>query len=362
MKNIFLIIYLVFLLLCYSLYSQKSDKIPIIVDTFIFIKAPFPSCHAATIAEVENGLVAAWFGGTHERHPDVGIWVSRFYDNKWSTPVEVANGIINDTLRYPCWNPVLFKISDGELILFYKIGPKPSEWKGFLKRSYDNGISWTDAEVIPNNFYGPIKNKPLILNDSILILPSSTENDGWKIQFEISDVYAKNWKSKIVVKSKNINAIQPTIFNHGNNKLQAICRTRNRYLAETWSYDGGRSWTELKLISLPSTNSGIDGITLQNGMHLLVYNHVFPEKGKNKGPRTPLNIAISKDGKKWYASLVLENNTEGQYSYPAVIQSADGMVHIVYTWKRERIKYVKIDPSKLEMHPIKNKKWPMNLK
>lgn len=346
----------------FSLFSKNPHDSPILVDTFIFINAPFPSCHAATIVEVDNGLVAAWFGGTYERHPDVGIWVSRFYDNQWTPPVEVANGVINDTLRYPCWNPVLFKAPDGELILFYKVGPKPSEWKGYIKRSYDNGISWTDAEVIPEGFLGPVKNKPIIINDSILIHPSSTEGNGWKIHFEISDVKAKKWFSKFDVEAKNIDAIQPTLLIHDNKKIQAICRTRNRYLAETWSYDGGKHWTKLKLISLPSTNSGIDAITLKDGTHLLVYNHVFPEKGKNKGPRTPLNIAISKDGKNWYASLVLESDPEGQYSYPSVIQSNDGLIHIVYTWKRERIKYVKIDPSKLKLYPIKDEKWPESLK
>ena len=78
----------------------------------------------------------------------------------------------------------------------------------------------------------------------------------------------------------------------------------------------------------------------------------------SKGHRTPLNVALSKDGEKWYASLVLEDSEISQYSYPAVIQSADGMVHFIYTWRRERMKYVKVDPSKLRMKLIKDEKWP----
>ncbi|RYG43654.1 MAG: sialidase, partial [Chitinophagaceae bacterium] len=77
-----------------------------------------------------------------------------------------------------------------------------------------------------------------------------------------------------------------------------------------------------------------------------------------KGPRTPLNVAISNDGKKWYAAAILEDSPISQYSYPSVIQSADGMVHVVYTWRRQKIKYVKIDPSKLVLKEIVNKKWP----
>src|SRR2546422_986792 len=76
---------------------------------FIYETAPFPQCHASTIAETKAGLVAAWFGGTHERHPDVGIWLSRHVAGQWTAPIEVANGVESATNRYPCWNPVLFQ-------------------------------------------------------------------------------------------------------------------------------------------------------------------------------------------------------------------------------------------------------------
>src|SRR5258707_14055128 len=91
---------------------------------FIFERAPFPSSHASTIVETRDGLVAAWFGGTRERDPDVGIWVSRHTAAGWSAPVEVANGVQPDRTRHPCWNPVLFQPSGGllggPLVLFYK--------------------------------------------------------------------------------------------------------------------------------------------------------------------------------------------------------------------------------------------------
>ncbi len=111
-------------------------------------------------------------------------------------------------------------------------------------------------------------------------------------------------------------------------------------------------------IALPNNNSGTDAVTLKDGRQLLVYNHVLPPGKEAKGARTPLNVAISEDGKNWSAALVLEDSPISQYSYPSVIQTPDGMVHIVYTWRRERIKYVKIDPSKLELKPIVNGIWP----
>jgi alpha-L-rhamnosidase len=85
---------------------------------------------------------------------------------------------------------------------------------------------------------------------------------------------------------------------------------------------------------------------------------VLPPDGQAKGPRTPLNVAISEDGKAWSAALVLEDSPVSQYSYPAVIVGTDGFIHIVYTWRRERIKYVKVDPKQLQLKPIKNGQWP----
>src|SRR5712691_10907241 len=71
---------------------EGSTQPGLMTSEFIFEKAPFPSCHASTIAETKDGLVAAWFGGTRERHPDVGIWLSRHVAGHWTAPVEVADG------------------------------------------------------------------------------------------------------------------------------------------------------------------------------------------------------------------------------------------------------------------------------
>jgi alpha-L-rhamnosidase len=115
----------------------------------------------------------------------------------------------------------------------------------------------------------------------------------------------------------------------------------------------------MTLSSLPNNNSGTDAVTLMNGWQLLVYNHVLPPGDLAKGPRTPLNVAISKDGKSWYAAAILEDSPVSQYSYPSVIQTSDGMVHVVYTWRRERIKHVVINPLKLELTPIEKGIWPV---
>lgn len=347
----------------------------IIETQFIYQNAPFPECHASTIAETPKGLVAAWFGGTEERNPDVCIYVSRRDrgGSSWTVPVNVANGIQNDNLRYPCWNPVLYQVPGGELLLFYKVGPSPSTWKGRLIRSKDGGISWSAPEVLPEGFLGPIKNKPVMVKGGALICPSSTEERGWRVHFEITKDLGRSWAMSGPDSSreggimgfdaggKPFQLIQPSVLFYSDGSLQALCRSKNRMLVETWSRDGGLHWSVPASTSLPNNNSGIDAVTLQDGRQLLVYNHVLPAPGKSGGARSPLNVAISPDGKNWYACVVLENDTLGEYSYPAVIQTADKLVHIVYTWRRKKIKHVVIDPDKLEMAKIEQGRWPATI-
>lgn len=332
----------------------------ITVDEFTYNVASYPECHAATIAETPEGIVAAWFGGTKERNPDVGIWVSRLEKGKWTSSVEVANGIQNDTLRYPTWNPVLFQIPNGELMLFYKIGPSPAKWWGMLMKSADHGKTWGKPDALPNGFIGPVKNKPVLLKNGTLICPSSTEGDGgWRVHFECTNDFGKTWeKIGPINDGKTFSVIQPSVLTYPDGRLQVLCRSRNRAVIESTSLEGGKTWSAMKAIGLPNNNSGTDAVTLADGRQLLVYNHVLPPDGKTKGERTPLNVAISKDGKTWYAALILEDSPISQYSYPAVIQSSDGMIHIIYTWRRQRIKYVVVDPSKLILKKIRNGEWP----
>jgi len=344
--------------------AQKAAapwKQGIVTDEFIFEKAPFPESHAATIAETPKGLVAAWFGGTKERNPDVGIWISRQENGHWTAPVEVANGIQNETLRYPTWNPVLYQAPGGELLLFYKIGPKPSDWKGWLRTSNDNGLTWSAAQALPEGYIGPVKNKPVLLKNGTLLSPTSTEGTGgWLVHFEASPDFGKTWtKTEPVPNGATQGAIQPSILTYKDGRLQALCRSRDRAILETWSTDQGKTWSPLAKTTLPNNNSGTDAVTLQDGRQLLVYNHVLPPGTLAKGPRTPLNVAVSKDGKEWYAVAILEDSPISQYSYPSVIQTKDGLVHFVYTWRRKSIKHAVLDPKKMKLVKIENGVWPV---
>lgn len=334
-------------------------------EEFVFQTAPFPSCHAATIVQLPDGeLLCAFFGGTAERNPDVEIRLSRQpVGGTWSAPVSVADGVQPDGKRYPTWNPVLFQPRHGDLMLFYKVGPKPSAWWGMVKTSSDGGRTWSPARRLGDGLIGPVKDKPLELSPGVILAGSSTEDHGRQVHFERSTDDGRTWKIIGPIPGDGIQAIQPTLLTYPDGRIQALCRTtaKSGFIAQTWSRDGGLTWSDLKPLGLPNNDSGFDAVTLRDGRQLLVYNHsTRNEKGMGHKGRGVLNVALSRDGETWSAALVLDylDQPNAQFSYPAVIQTRDGLVHIVYTWKRQRIKHVVLDPAKLELTPMPDGHWP----
>lgn len=329
--------------------KTASNSDPIVLQEFIYEKAPYPSCHASTIVETaQGGLVAAWFGGTREKDPDVGIWLSRREKEAWTPGVEVANGVQPDGTRHPTWNPVLFQPRNAPLMLFYKVGPSPQTWWGEVRTSADGGQTWSAARRLPNGILGPIKNKPVQLTDGTILSPTSNETNErpskWTVHFERSTDGGKTWSATPPLNDGvTIGAIQPSILFHdrvGGSKLQAVGRTRQGKVFTISSEDAGKAWGPMSLLEdVPNPSSGTDAVTLKDGRHLLVYNPVA------KG-RTPLVVGVSRDGRSWRRAVTLEDQP-GEYSYPAIIQTPDGRVHITYTWKRERVRHVVLDPAKI---------------
>jgi predicted neuraminidase len=355
-------------LLRYSLFSlgatlavlASSAQTPgnqpgLLSSEFIADPLPTPSCHASTIVQINGGLMAAWFGGSEEGARDVVIWGSRNLGKGWSKPAELANGIHDNVrIQYPCWNPVLFKLDTGTLLLFYKEGSSPSTWWGMMKSSDDEGESWSEAKKMPSGFYGPIKNKPIQVEDGTLVAGSSTEDEGWRVHVERAKnpLSSQSWyRTTAINRSIDFAAIQPAIFEWADGTLQLLCRTKEKVIADSWSGDKGYTWSRMKATELPNPNSGIDAVMLKDGRALLVYNH-------STDGRDVLNVAVSKNGKDWQAALILENTLGMEFSYPAVIQTSDGKVHITYTWKRQKIKHVVLDPARLVTRPIVNGQWP----
>lgn len=317
--------------------SVCAQKLP---SEFIFTQAPFASSHASTIVETPKGLVSAFFAGSDEGNKDVGIWLSRKIQGRWTPPVQVADGVQNKKVQFPCWNPVLFQMPQGELILFYKVGPKPSEWWGMLKRSKDAGLTWSAAEKLPKGILGPVKNKPLLLADGTLLCPSSSEDTGDRLHFEMTKDGGRTWKkTKALNDGKTFSAIQPSVIFLQDGRMKLLCRSNTGFIMEAYSSDQGNTWTPLKKTNLKNPNSGSDAITLKSGLHVLVHNPLGNRPKETEGEREILAVSTSKDGTHWTKMGELENTPLKEFSYPAIIQTRDGRIHITYTWKREKIKH-----------------------
>lgn len=343
-----------------------------------------PTCHAATLVEAQNGdIIAAFFGGTYEGHPDSDVWTCRFHNGQWSAPTILVDGVltrytrsafdydplmgkilnrnemfakttwletaphngealISNKVRKPCYNPVLYIAQNGELVLDYKIGSNMQDWTGWEIRSKNGGKTWSHPRALTNDpeqrhlRLGPIKDKPIV-NKGRIIAGSSTEvtYDSWKVHFELSDDDGHSWY-KSEVECDTILCIQPTILKLGDEHLKALCRTRHHRIAVTESYDNGTTWSPMRLTDMKHNNSGIDAVTLSNGTHLLIANDT-----DNDARRSPLTLFSSTDGETWEKVLDVEGDDGMEYSYPAIIEASNGDVWILYTWHRKKIAYVK---------------------
>ena len=306
--------------------------------------------------------------------------------------------------RKAAWNPVIFyNKANKQLEIYFKLGINPRDWSGWIVRSKDGGKTWSKREKLGKfsnaselkdvedlRVLGPVKNKiyeviprPLPtspqgrglspkssatmspppvgeLEGVRLIAPTSLELNGWRLYFEISDDGGKTWRRTADVDApltpapaaeagKKVNAIQPAILKLDDGRLAAVARTRSEHVAITYSSDNGETWSKLELLDVPNNNSGLDAVTLQKPFdggykHVMICNDAPVPQGikSGKGHRTPLSLLRSKDGRNWEHWMTLEDSPISQYSYPSIIQTSDGNIHCIYTWRRQRIKHVEI--------------------
>lgn len=345
LKKYYSIVLLISILV--SCTSTKNEPKAInITQNYIAEKPVTTASHASTLVELENNtLLAVWFGGKYEGAKDVGIYVSSYKEQKWSAPKELIKPLIKDGDTLPCWNPVLFKSKSQNLYLFYKVGKNPREWFGAMIVSKDEGKTWSNSKYLPKGILGPIRNKPIETTPGVILCGSSTESvddNKWRVFIETYTEGTDSWTIADINDKKNFDIIQPTFLVHSDNKIQILSRSRHNKLISSWSEDNGKTWQKTDSINVVNSNSGVDAVTLSNKSFLLVNNPLKMGKDWFNG-RNVLDVEYSKDGVNWKKLFDLENQKEGEFSYPAIIQTSDKKVHILYTYNRKFIKHTAFD-------------------
>jgi predicted neuraminidase len=313
----------------------------------------FAQCHASTLVRLDNGqFLVAWFGGTEEKNPDVGIWLSKGQPGNWSAPVEVAK--IREDAH---WNPVLQTTSDGTVILYFKVGKEISHWETWVITSKDGGETWSEAyELVKGDKggRGPVKDKLLELSDGTWIAGASNEVGSWEVFVDRSEDKGKTWKASPYFKIDTLEikgAIQPTLWESKPGNVHMLVRTTGGVIGRSDSYDNGKTWTPITKTAMPNPNSGIDVAKLADGTLALTYN---PDS-KNWGSRSPLSLALSYDnGQTWPDKFDLDKGSDDdEFSYPAIVSWGDS-VAVTYTWNRKKIAFWK--GSKEEIIELSAKK------
>jgi predicted neuraminidase len=321
---------------------DQKDSLTVISSGLVFEPGQsFLQCHASSVLHIkDDNFLVAWFGGTHEKHDDVGIWLSKGKPGAWSKPVEIAK--IREDAH---WNPVLFRSPDGTIILFFKVGKTIDHWETWYKTSTDNGETWTEATELvmgDKGGRGPVRNKPIMLSDGTWLAPASNENKGvWNAFVDRSEDNGKTWteSSFFPVNRDSIpeeGIIQPALWESSPGNVHALLRSSAGVICRSDSKDNGKTWSPVYKTTLPNPNSGIDLTKLDDGTLVLAYNR----DGKNWGARNPIALAISNDnGDTWSTSIDIETGKDDdEFSYPSIIHFGD-TVMVTYTWKRQRVAF-----------------------
>ena len=311
--------------------------------------------YSPTLVQTTEGILIAWIGGSDIDSPDASVYLTRNLGGVWASPEKIASSIDPKSLiQSACRKPVLFKPANRSLVLFYQTETNRRLAKGLIRTSNDNGKTWIRPKEMPKSISGPSRVKPIELSDGVLLCGGDSHEAGWVVHVSRASAFRRSWgwsRTKNLTSAIMHNAREPVLLNHGGGNIQALCRTKRGYIVEGWSDDNGESWERFERTAMPNPDGGLDVVKMGPQSFVMVYQHSNREKGV-------MNLATTKDGRRWSATAVLENQPGKHFSDPAIVRGADGNIHVVYAEDHQRIKYVVLDPSRFSPIAMVGGNWP----
>ena len=322
---------------------------PIFTEELINPESPLRTSHVASLCELADGrLAAVWYAGSREGARDVAICLATLErgQSSWTqprailTPEQAARELGRRVKKVG--NPVICSDAAGKLWLLY-VTINVGGWSGSslnLTTSADGGLTWTPSRRLTLspffNISELVRNQPAPLSDGSWLVPIYHECLGKFPELlwlrETAEGFSTT-KSRI---TGGRSGFQPALAALSTNTALAFlrdCGPRNR-ISVARTDDAGRTWSAPQALDLPNPDSGLTALRLTDGRLLLVFND-------SASGRDNLRLAVSDDeGRTWRRLATLAEEPGAEFSYPFLVQTRDGMVHLVYTWKREAIKHV----------------------
>lgn len=348
--------------------ASSSNNEPFFHREFITPDSGPGMVHVGSICELSRGrLAAVWYGGTREGAGDVAIFLAVKQPGDggfWSKPRQLVDRISasRELCRYvkKVGNPLLFAGLGDRLWLVY-VTIAMGGWSGSslnIKGSDDAGTTWSNSlRLTLSPFFNIselVRNRPVCMSNNAFAVPIYNECLGnfpeilW-LQPGLTEPDIRYRKSRM---TGGRSFIQPSIVALGPSVATAFyrCRSNEKAIGKAVTNDAGQTWSDPKTLNLPNPDAALDALLLSDQRILMVFNDSALR-------RENLRLAISLDrGRHWTRIATLESAPEMEFSYPYMIRTRDGRIHLVYTWDRKRIRHIVFNEAWIDAQIEETKK------
>lgn len=333
--------------------DRASPSTPFVIEKATVSSGATREVHSATAVETRAGQVRAfWYGGSREGASDVAIYsalfdpaVGHWSDEEVVTTREATEDEVDRPVR-KLGNPMVMADGEGRLLLFY-VSVSVGGWSGSavnLKVSEDDGRSWSRAKRLVTspfvNISTLVRAPGVVYDDGSVGVPAYHELIG-----KYGELVRVGERGEVLSKSRigwGRSVLQPVLLPETEEEALVLLRqsgaeTARIYRAET--RDGGRSFTAPEPTSLPNPDAGIAALPLAGGGLLVAFN-------ESEHDRSRLELARTDDrGTSFQVVYEVDDPTPPgapqRLSYPTLLRTRDGELHLLYTWDRSEIRHVR---------------------